>query len=112
MSELNRESILAWLANLPDGPWLEVMTAACLQKPPHPKDGQRFGIANIWRFDADEPWVVKLVAVEDSEHYGGRFAPEDCSVIRTTTCRGCGYRIGSWARVVRCPVCGEALSCH
>ncbi len=110
--EMNRESVLAWLDGLPEGPWLELMVAACTQRPPRISDGVRYSVAHVWRLDEQEPWMVELVAAEDWEHYQGRFAPEDCTVIRTATCRGCGTRVGSWARVVRCPVCGTELSCH
>jgi hypothetical protein len=112
MDRVDRESVLAWLAGLPKGHWLEVMTAACTQRPTRPDGELHFTIANIWRFNAEEPWGVELVAVEDVAHYNGRFAAEDCSVIRATTCRACRNRVGSWARVVRCPVCGESLSCY
>jgi rRNA maturation protein Nop10 len=88
------------------------MAAACAQRPPHPQDGAKYAVAHVWRFDAEEPWVVELVAAEDREHYQGGFAPEDCTVIRAASCPQCGSRVGSWARVVKCPVCGEALSCH
>ncbi|MGL6073397.1 MAG: hypothetical protein ACRC8S_04450 [Fimbriiglobus sp.] len=110
--EASREYVLAWLAGLPEGPWLELMVAACAQRQPHPQDGCKYAVAYVWRFDEQEPWVVELVAAEDRSHYQGEFAPEDCTVIRAATCRGCGSRIGSWARVVRCLVCGEELSCH
>jgi hypothetical protein len=110
--EANRESVLAWLAGLPEGPWLELMAAACAQRPPHRQDGRKYAVAHVWRFDEQEPWVVELVAPADSTHYVGGFIPDGHGVIRAATCGGCGQRIGSWARVVRCPVCGRELSCH
>ena len=112
MNELDRDGVLAWLAGLADGPWLELMTSACQRRQARHDGESRFAVAHIWRFDRDEPWVVELIAVEDEAHYLGRFAAEDCTVIRSATCSGCGIRVGSWARVVHCPVCGESLSCH
>ncbi|QEL13471.1 hypothetical protein PX52LOC_00328 [Limnoglobus roseus] len=124
---MSRDTVLEWLSALSEGPWVELMVAACAQKSPqmnlqlkakypHISEDHKYIVGHVWRAESDEQWeTIEVVAPEDREHYRGTpmaFSPEDCSPIRNTTCEKCGNRVTSWARVVKCPVCGEGLSCH
>jgi hypothetical protein len=111
VTELNREAVLAWLAGLSDGRWLELMVTACQQRGGDPAGHGTYAVAHIWRYPDDEPWSVELVAPEDRRHYEG-WSAEDCLVIRAANCPGCGTRVGSGALHAACPVCGGAVECH
>ncbi len=116
MAALDRGSVLEWLRSLPEAEFAHLLAEACQGRAYRHYDitDVRYTAAQVWR-DGDEPWTVELIAPEDEARYQETpFAagfPADDPIVRSAECRGCGQRVCSWARWVRCPVCGEALSC-
>ena len=116
MAALDKASVLDWLRSLPEEEFAHLLTEACRGRSCRHDDTTdiRYATAQVW-CDGDEPWTVELIAPEDAARYlGTPFEagfPASDPVVRSAECRGCGQRICSWARWVRCPVCGEALSC-
>ncbi len=115
MEALDRGSVLDWLRSLPEEKFAHLLAEAC-QGRAYQQHGTdlRYVAAQVWR-DGDEPWMVELVAAEDAARYRDTpFAagfPTDDPIVRSAECQGCGLRVCSWARWVRCPVCGAELSC-
>jgi hypothetical protein len=116
VAAFNRGSVLDWLRLLPEEEFAHLLAEACRGRSYRHYDitDVRYAAAQVWR-DGDEPWTVELIASEDLAAYQGTpFAagfPTGDPIVRSAECRRCGQRVCSWARWVRCPVCGEALSC-
>jgi hypothetical protein len=116
VAPLDRVSVLNWLRSLPEEEFAHLLAEACQSGAYRHYDvtDVRYAAAHVWR-DGDEPWTVDLIAPEDAARYQGTpfeaGFPSDDPIIRSAECPVCGLRVCSWARWVRCPVCGEELSC-
>jgi hypothetical protein len=116
VESLDRGSVLDWLRSLPEEEFAHLLAEACQGRAYRHYDitDSRYVLAQVWR-DGDEPWTVDLIATEDTARYRNTpFAagfPTTDPIVRSADCGGCGQRVSSWARWVRCPVCGAELSC-
>jgi hypothetical protein len=116
VAALDKAGVLDWLGSLPEEEFAHLVAEACQGRSYRHYDitDVRYAIAQVWR-DVEEPWTVELIAPEDAASYQGTpfeaGFPAGDPIVRTAECGRCGQRVCSWARWVRCPICGESLSC-
>ena len=103
--ELTEEAVATWLRQLPDKRFYEVLTSAAKGRGPDKHDVTWlqshvvFGLASREREKA-AGWSVELIGMPDPPVVGG-----DDSLAEAG--EHCGFRLTSWAKVFKCPICGE-----
>src|SRR5262245_27200186 len=105
--QLKDADVIAWLREQPDKRFFELVYAAAEARGPGGLDRGRFesrvilGYATRERAnDGTGPWSVELVALPRDPHKQLR---------REILCEDgahCGHDLVSWAKEIRCPLCG------
>jgi hypothetical protein len=105
---LNEADVIAWLRELPDKKFFEVIYRASADRGPHPMDRAfsdahfvaGFAIRHRQESDTWGSWQVELVGLP----VDAATSEEDLPICQFGT--HCGYGVTSWSKHSRCPVCG------
>ena len=106
-----RNSALAYLSQLSPKAFAEFFYEAVKDRVTSDRSDWHghFILADAEQVDADEPWDVELIALQDDKQYGGW--SDDAPLCQSGTCDSCGHRVRSWAKQAVCPVCNQAVHC-
>jgi hypothetical protein len=107
---MNKSDVIAWLREQPDSTFFEVVYEGGSGRGPdeHDRDWHEAHIVAGYAVrdktdDAQEnPWTVELVALPRQSDV----LRADSEALLCQAGRHCGQELTSWAKEIRCPLCG------
>lgn len=103
-NEEMRARMLVWLDELSEKQFAEFFYEAVANRSTADtkESTGHFVLADVEKFPG-EPWEIDFIAVPTS----GEQWVDDAPICQWGQCSGCGSNVRSWAKRMRCPVCGE-----